>query len=234
MPIRRNTLFGGAILLTISVLAFKEGAGCVDAGQSFKAYDDRVIDAAMTNVGGDCNGGEIPDVNGEFLLALSPSFAPEGLLQFRTEVTIDKSVSPALLTQSLQPLCAQESQCTLGEPVGDPFAIENVEVDDQCGYTANLVDVFIPGAANPVSGSDIIGNIELLGSLQSTDLLCGIANGTAEVSGAPIPIDNSTFGGVRIEGELPEPVAACPDEGGPDAGVPDGGQPVDAGMPDGM
>ena len=60
-----------------------------------------------------------------------------------------------------------------------------VMVSDDCTFDMDVNGIMIPGAANPISGSDILGEIQLLGSLRTTDLYCGIANGTANVSGAP-------------------------------------------------
>lgn len=221
-------------ILTLSLMASAagvSGAGCVDPGQSFRDFDERVIDAAPNVVGGSCRGGEIPDVSGEFYLALSPSFAPDALLRFQASTTLSAGAATTIAI-SLQPICVND-QCTVGEPVGDPILVDAVDVTSDCTFEAQLVDAFIPGGANPVSGSDIIGNIQMLGSLKDTDLYCGVANGTADVSGSKIPIDNSSFGAVRITGEnFPEAVAACPEETEePDAGPVDAGS-VDAGAAD--
>ncbi len=220
----------GKTLVATLILALA-GSACVDAGQSFKDYDKRVIDAATNVVVGSCNGGEIPDVSGEFYLALAPSIAPDSLIKLIVTTEIDRGATPPLLTLNFQPLCTQSGQCTVNEPVGDAFTPPSVEVTDECGFEMTLTDVIIPGGANPISGSEIIGNLVLLGSLRSTDLYCGIVNGTATVGGAPIPIDGSSFGSIRVaEGTLgdalPEPVAECPaDTGDADAGVPDAGTP---------
>lgn len=225
-----KTLVGTAILTLV-------GSACVDPGASFKAFDKRVLDAASTNVGGSCNGGEIPDVNGEFFLALSPSIAPDSLIKMIVTTGIDRTATPVTMTMTLQLLCSQADKCTVGQPVGDPVVLEPGEVSDDCGFLLVLTDVLIPGGANPISGGDIIGNLDLLGTLTSDDLYCGLMNGTAAVGGAPIPIDGSTFGAQRIVAgtlgdALPNPVFECP-EALPefDAGVPDAGM-SDAGVPD--
>ena len=54
-----------AIILAVSTF------GCVDPGKNFADFDKRVIDAGMPAVGTGCMGGSIPDVTGEFYLALS-------------------------------------------------------------------------------------------------------------------------------------------------------------------
>lgn len=202
---------------TLNVIAALLLASCVDAGKSFKEFEERVIDGGGNVVVGSCNGGEIPDVNGEFYLALAPSISPDVNLLFRATATLQGD--PATLTLELQPLCNTD-QCTLGDPVGDPIAVAAVEVSDTCTFEASLVDGLVPGSANPISGSDIIANIDMIGSLNSDTFFCGIANGTATVSGSAIPVDGSSFGAVRIEGEtLPTAVDACPEEEEVDAGV---------------
>ena len=79
MPTRRHTVAGTAILAVSAGLGWH---GCVDPAKSFSDFENRVIDGAPIDIGGSCNGGEIPDVNGEFFLGLAPSFAPAGVLKF--------------------------------------------------------------------------------------------------------------------------------------------------------
>ena len=219
-----KTLFGAAILAICTT-------GCLDPAKSFEDFDNRVIDASPVIIGGAC-GGELPDISGEFFLNLAPSIAPTSFLQFIVTTNLNKTVDPAILSLTFQPLCTQESQCTVGQPVGEPFTLEDAEVTEECGYEVRLDMVPIDGGANSISGSPIIGNLDMLGSIRDTDLFCGIVNGDAVVGGAPIPVNGSTFGAVRIApgtlgDSLPAPVFECPsDETDPDAGV------ADAGVPD--
>ena len=229
-PRNQSLLAVGSLFATLLV------AGCPDTKQSFDDFDNRVIDADNDRIDG-ANLEEIPDVNGEFLLSLSPSIAPTALLKFIATTVLEESGGEITVALELQPLCVQEGQCTVGQPIGDPIAVAAASVNGAGEFTANLVEAFVPGGANPISGSDIIGDIELLGTLKDDDLYCGEANGTATVSGSPIPINGSTFASIRITpgtlgDDLPDPVAECPPEGGDvDAGVPDAGTP-DAGIPD--
>lgn len=223
-----KTLFGAAIL---AILA----SGCPDPAKSFSDYDKRVIDAGKTVVGTAC-GGELPDINGEFYLQLSPSLAPEAVLEFITTTTLDKAVDPAVLTLTFQPLCAQEAQCTLKQPIGDTFTVMNISVNEQCQYETEIVGMPVPGGANAISGSDLIGNLTMLGSIIDDDFYCGGIGGEAVVGGAGIPVDGSNFGAVRITpgtlgDDLPAGEFKCPSETPIDAGVPDA-MPADAGLPD--
>ncbi|MBL4633071.1 MAG: hypothetical protein JKY56_04320, partial [Kofleriaceae bacterium] len=185
-----KTLFGAAILAICA-------SGCPDPAKSFSDFDKRVIDAGKTVVGTAC-GGELPDISGEFYLQLAPSLAPTALLQFIATTTLDKTVDPALLTLTLQPLCAQEAQCTLRQPIGNPFTVMSIEVNEQCQFETDITGMPVPGGANAISGSDLIGNLVMLGNIIEPDFYCGIINGEAIVGGAGIPIDGSDFGAVRI------------------------------------
>ena len=244
MPSRKS-LLGTVIVLLGGATAL--GVGCVDPGKLFSDYDERVVDAGKQVIAGGCNGGEIPALGGEYYLALSPVVAQDALLELIVTTELDLTVDPALLSLTFQALCTQEDQCTVGQPIGDPHVETGIEVNTECGFEANIESIIIAGGANTLSGSEIDGELQLLGNLQSEEFYCGIVNGIAKVGSAPIPIDNSTFGAVRVPNgtlgdDLPEPVAACPDEtpdfdaGVPDAGIADAGtpdaSPPDAGPPD--
>jgi hypothetical protein len=238
MMLSRKSLLGTAIVLIGGAAAF--ATSCVDPDKLFSDYDERVVDAGKQIVAGGCNGGEIPAISGEYYLALSPVVAQDALLELIVTTELDLTVDPALLSLSFQPLCTQADQCTLGQPIGEPHLETGIEVNSECGFEANIASIIIPGGANTLSGSEIDGELQLLGNLQSEEFYCGIVNGIANVGGAPIPIDNSTFGATRVPDgtlgdDLPEPIAACPEEvpdfdaGVPDAGIADAG-PADAGF----
>jgi hypothetical protein len=206
----RKHLLGSTILgLTAFGLA---GGACVDPDGEFKKFDQRVFDAGPPAVGTGCTGGEIPDVSGDFFLNLSTPLSRDAYLQFIFTQSIDKTINPAVLSMSLQPLCTQEDQCTVGDPIGDMITLDKADVDENCDFSLDIIGVEIPGGANSISGSDLVGNLEMQGNLQSADFMCGIVDGEAIVAG-PVPIDGSTFGSVRIPdgGALPDPVAICPE-----------------------
>ncbi len=234
MPSRKSLL--GTVIVLLGGAAVSV-TSCVDPGKLFSDFDNRVVDAGKQVIAGGCNGGEIPAIGGEYYLALSPVVAQDALLELIVTTELDLTVDPALLSLSFQALCTQEDQCTVGQPVGDPHVESGIEVNEECGFEANIESIIIAGGANTLSGSEIDGELQLLGTLQADDFYCGIVNGVANVGGAPIPIDNSTFGAIRVPDgtlgdDLPEPIAACPDEtpefdaGIVDAGIADAG--VDA------
>ncbi len=159
-------------------------------------------------------GGDVPAIDGEYLLALSTPLARDALLLFAATTTIDPAASPATISMSLQPICSQEAQCTVGNYVGSPTIVAAMDLDASCGFTANITDGNIPGGANAISGSDMIANLELLVTIRRAEFYCGTAGGTLTVGGAVIPVDESTFGATGMPAgtmgtALPEPTALC-------------------------
>ncbi len=224
-----KTLFGAAILAICA-------SGCPDPAKSFSDFDKRVIDAGKTVVGTAC-GGELPDISGEFYLQLDPSgIAPGALLEFIATTVLDKTVDPAVLALTLQPLCVQAGQCTVKQPVGDPFTVMNIEVNQQCQFVTDIVGIPVPGGANAITGADLVGNLLMTGSIIDPDLFCGAIDGEAVVGSTVVPVNGSTFGAVRITpgtlgDSLPEGEFRCRMDAPADAGVPDA-MPADAGVTD--
>lgn len=153
--------------------------------------------------------------SGQFYLALSPSFAPEALLEFLATTEVGTSGAVATIAVSLEPLCTQADQCSLGQPIGGAFAADAATLDDSCKFTLDVTQMTIPGGANTVSGSELIANLVVSGELLSADSFCGTVDGTVAPTGASIPVDNSTFAAVRVApgttgDALPTPASACP------------------------
>lgn len=224
-------------LLCVSL--FLLASACVDVGERFDEFGARVIDADTTRLDGDILD-EIPDVNGQFYLSISPVIAPASLLQFISDVEMTMNEDgTATLNLSFQPLCAREGdgEENCGEdyltPIGDVIVVNGVTVQLTGGFVAFLEGATVPGKANPISGAQITGDIRLLGFLKTEDLFCGDVDG---MLAEPIPnlnLEGSTFGAVRIaEGtlgeDLPEPVFECPPDVPDVDGTPDGGGSLDS------
>lgn len=221
-----------ALIVLVATLLVA-AAGCVKPSETFDEFADRVIDASSGGVEG-CNGGELPDFNGQFFLGLSAAIAPNAPLLF----VVDSTVTGQAVDLTFQPLCAREGDGAQNcgddylTPIGSPLVVEDVAIDQNCTFQAELIDATVPGKANPISGSDIRGDIVVIGTVRSTDLYCGDIGGQLKEP-LQIPLDGSTFAAQRIEpgtvgDALPEPLAECPAEDEPDAGMPDAGTP-DAG-----
>ena len=149
----------------------------------------------------------LADINGDFLLALEVKSAPGLPLQFYTTATLTQvGDGTGLLTLSLQPLAIDVGETLIPRvPVSDPFVIEMRTVSDAGAFEADLGEVDLVAAANPILGLDITATIALQGFIQDENLFCG--NVTGLVS-APTELDlmGSTFAAVRVDSvdDLPE------------------------------
>jgi hypothetical protein len=176
-------------------------------------------------------GGALADVSGTFLFALAPSLSPATPLQFIATNTIEIAPdgSSATLNMVLQPLSLNVGSTTEPrEPVGEPIEILGIEVDAGGAFALESLGdgpVMVTGAANPITGSDIVAELSLMGAIQDEDLMCGTAAGQVT---SPLVADlaGSTFGSQRIEStdaaSLPAPVVECPEGTGPMPGDTDG------------
>lgn len=171
-------------------------------------------------------GGALADITGTFHFALSSVIAPDFPLQFvvTSTFTPNDDGTGGTLNLEFQPLSLEVGSTT--EPrefVGDVLPLMNLEVGAGGGFEVDLGTVMVTGEANPITGSDIVSNLVLMGGIQSADLWCGTVSG--EVT-SPIMQDlaGSTFAAQRIEmtdpASLPgaegqaELLDACPAGGG--------------------
>lgn len=142
-----------------------------------------------------------------YLLALSTPLDPTLPLQFLAEIEL----VDAELVISLQPLSLDQGSTTAPrQPVGDVLV---PAVDFMTpAFSAQLDDVTIPGAANPVSGEDIAGSITLIGSLAGAGAPCGRAEGML-TSPDETALAGSTWAATLVSGpdSLPDGFASsCP------------------------
>lgn len=178
-------------------------AGCPDPEAKFQEFvdhtkDDRDFVPVMPDV--------MPataDVSGQFLLAVSPKFAPGTPLQMISTNTLSTDGSgKTFLVSSLQPLSLDSLKVTTPRlPVGDPLTFGMVEVTDGA-FVLDTGVVTFPGAANPLTGSDIESSLILSGTIISADFYCGTITGMVT---QPIQQDlaGSTFAAVRVESTDP-------------------------------
>lgn len=150
--------------------------------------------------------GEVPqlELDGEYLLVMSAVIDPQHPFQFRASVVqTGEQSGNRQLDVTLQPLALDVLSTTMPRtPVGAAIpTMLSVDVDG--GFAAELGEVRITGAANPITGSDIVATITLDGNIGDGDVWCGQMTG--EVT-QPLLLDltGSTFAFVRLQGdELP-------------------------------
>jgi hypothetical protein len=109
---------------------------------------------------------------------------------------------------SLQPLSA-EDQST---PVGDPLVASDLAVAADGTFDWDLGEVTLVGAANPITGANIVSTLQFQGSICGGDNLGFICGGVTGIVSEPLSnydLTGSTFAMQRYEGEKPVPVINC-------------------------
>ena len=153
--------------------------------------------------GGPVGGG----LSGDFLLAVSTTVDRSKPFQFVASNVVSEVDGQVVLSTCLQPLSlAQGKVTTPREPVGAPLCFAGVPLVGGA-FTLDLGIVMIAGAANPITGADIVVSMVMDGMITGDDSYCGTVSGN--VMQPPIgQIDGSTFAAVRLTqpGVLPDPV----------------------------
>ena len=178
-------------------------------------------------------GGVLADVTGTFHFSLAAVVAATTPLQFIATTTYTPNAAGGgqldieLQPLSLNVLATTEPREYTGEVIPLSFP-----VDEAGAFMADLGEVAVTGAANPITGSDIVATLMLTGAIQDENVYCGIVNGMVTVP-ANIDLTGSTFAAIRIEPEDAMNPAALPDPpvGGCPAGS--GGGDTDGGGSDG-
>ncbi len=219
--------------LSLPLLAVMVG-GCPspDVEGRYEGFVDKTQDirddAAMVKMD---VGGALADVTGTFHFSLAAIIAENTPLQFIATTTFTANdAGGGQVDIELQPLSLDFGATAVPrEFVGEVVSI-SFEVDDAGAFTdADLGEVAVTGAANPITGSDIVATLALTGAIQDENVYCGVVNGMVTVP-ANIDLTGSTFAAIRINPEdamdttalADPPVAACPDGGGTDSDT-DGG-----------
>lgn len=176
----------------VSRLPHGSGGGPSDGGM---AGSDALVDS------GTCP--PVPGaLDGPYVLTLAASIAPTTPIMTLLDLTTPDYMGGTGFAFDARALSAADRKT----PIGDPISAGPVVVEANGHYRLPLSGVSIPGAANPISGSDIAVDLELSGNLCGPpESFCGTFNG--EVS-QPIqlPLDGSTFT-LRpvVNGDIPEP-----------------------------
>lgn len=205
----RAVLFAAAVLPVIA---------CVDPKGRFDEYDERLphidastIDSPMVD--------EIPNIDGDWLLALDPAIAMGSFVQIKVTWDVTATADTGVLDGSYQPLVTWGNTPPVDAPgrvpVGAALVANDVPVDNTASFSAHLVGI-LPGNANPISGTMYDIDVTLTGTIQSENVVCGTSAGS--VGGV---VDAAgTWAAVRYTGtDAPVPIARCPAATTVDAGV---------------
>ncbi len=143
----------------------------------------------------------------EALLAVATFLAPATPLQWHLVSTLENGELVEVRLQSLS--LDVGSTTTPRELVGESFVVETA-VDDVGGLGIRVGELFVPGAANPITGSDITGmDVRMIGDTFMDGSACGTVTGMI-VQPLETPLDGSTFAVTPIESldALPDVVEA--------------------------
>jgi hypothetical protein len=201
------------IMRTAFVVVVSAACGsCVDPGADFDAFVGRAgpprSDAGIA--GGDAAVCTVSpgDVEGQYLFAISVTLAPTKPILALADVTTPASGGGTGFAFDAQPLSAADRRTSVGQKVSlGPF-----QVDQNGAYRAEIPNLQVTGAANPVTGGDIAANAVLTGTLCGDgSFFCGTVSGMVT---APLPLDlkGSTFTFTRVDSptDLPaQPAIDC-------------------------
>jgi hypothetical protein len=181
----------------IVVLGLPASIACVDPGQKFSAFESRTHVVEPVDASADALGCAVQPgaVAGQYLLAISVTLAPGRPILALTDVTTPALDEGTGLSLDAQPLAAADRLTPVGDRIGGgPFP-----VSANGSFRADLPGLAVTGAANPVTGGDILADLVLGGSLcGSSRNFCGTVTGNVK---EPLPLDlaGSTFTLTRID-----------------------------------
>jgi hypothetical protein len=194
--------------LVISLIGLA-ATGCPDTGGKF---DDFVERWRIANPGfdGSVDGGECapldpPELDGEYVFALSAVIQRETPILFLTDVT--GQANPPSIQLVFQPLSAADRRT----PVGQPVTIGPLPLMPDGTLNAQLPPLVVTGEANPITGGEIEAQVTLNARLcGGTDFQCGSVSGDV-TQPLPLALTGSTFAMERIQGGVPpdQPFLSC-------------------------
>jgi len=195
--LRRGALPGSLLLL----LGVASGCPSPDAEGKYERFneqteDDREVPEPKMDMGtpvlpdfggsgGETEGEYIP-LDGVYLVPIDTNVSPGLPLQFLGEVTAEVDLmGNGTISVEFQPLSlSQGSTSEPREEVGDALLIE-ADVAN-FAFTLEFGETMVTGAANPLTGSDILADIALEGSIKGEHSWCGNVTGMVL---SPIMVD---------------------------------------------
>lgn len=206
-------------------------AGCPSPSGEFNNFVGRQDKLDLAVPEQDMPAGMFSDISGQFLLTIATKIDPSKPIQFLMDnrVTLNGDGS-ATLDFDVQALSAADRT-----PVGTKITRTST-IAANGDLELAFGTVMVPGAANPISGSDIVGDFTLVGVIRSSDRYCGQLRGML-VMPFVLDLTGSPWAAVRVPagGALPAPETTCPAFVPPDmAAPPDLSVPPDMTLPPDM
>jgi hypothetical protein len=205
-------------LPALAVLGLAGLAGCPDPQGSFDDFGKRYDKINNASTSSSTGGGGAPACSapmagaedGDWLLGLTTQLGPTKPLAFKVTVTTTDAGGGALkLGMKATPLSAMDQMTTVGAEVD----LGMFDVAPDGSFVADLGTLTVPGAANPITGADIVASVLLRGHFcaEVPTFFCGTGEGqvtmpitfTLKPEKTPFTMEKAT-GGV-----LPAPVTDC-------------------------
>jgi hypothetical protein len=198
-------------------------AACVNVDGDFDRFANATNSLDLSVSAPDLPPSRIFDVSGRFFLAFSTALAPDKPAIFLLDSTLTQS--PANDGTATLDLVFHQLSTPMEMMIGTPMPITAPVASDGT-FTLIMNNFPILAAGNPVTGSDLIVDVHLIGTIRSANRFCGDVTGMV-TSPAPIDLTGSTWGAIRVPdgaigSSLPPWDYSCP-AGEPDGGAPDGG-----------
>ncbi len=135
--------------------------------------------------------------NDLYLLAFSTVVDPGRPLQAIATHTVTSDGGLVTMRIELQLLSLGIGSVTMPrQPVGQPLVYEDVVVQDGA-FILDMGVIVVPGAANPITGSDLTASLVLDANFGDADFYCGALDGEVTVP-LQLSLLGSTFAAVRI------------------------------------
>lgn len=209
---------------------------CVDAGGEYDSFNERA--KKTSGPGGTgcgdptaaCQPATPADLEGQWLFALSATINPVQPILFFADIVSQQSGSDLTWAWTITPLSAADKT-----PLSALPPLEATTVPADGAWSADLPPLAVPGAANPITGSDIEADTTLTGNVcGSRNFLCGDVGGMV-TKPIQLGLEGSTWTLARLEepNKVPDVIfincqcgcaeGACPagDAGAGDGGVSD-------------
>ena len=182
-----------------SIFAGVLALGCVDPAGDYEDFKERQKKTTPVQGSGcgdptaTCDPPVAAELSGQWLFALSAQLSPTKPILFFADIVATDAAGGIEWTWTITPLSTADRSPLAALPALPP---STVPADG--AWVVDLPELNVPGAANPITGSDITADTALTGNVcGSRDFLCGDVTGNVS---KPITLDlaGSTWALTRL------------------------------------
>ena len=177
--------------------------GCTvpDSEARFGEFEENTAELRLIPDLGPQTGGQQIDFSDRYFMALATTLNPAKPLYFDVNIAVSNDF---LIDFEFQPLRtdlepAGTERADARTPSGDVIIVNEIQLEDDGTFIADLGVVAAPGDANPITGSDIKAQLTLTGAVYG-DHWCGTVTGDV-IEPLALGLEGSTFGSVIVDDE---------------------------------